>query len=47
MPISYVLELGRQVSAPMWRVIWGESVTNSALSILVDADSGGYLETLH
>jgi hypothetical protein len=47
MPISYVLELGRQISAPMWRVIWGESVTSSALSILVDADSGGYLETLH
>ena len=47
MPISYVLELGRQVSTPMWRVIWGESVTSSALSILVDANSGDYLETLH
>lgn len=47
MPISYVLEMGRQVSAPMWRVIWGESATSSALSILVDANSGDYLETLH
>jgi hypothetical protein len=47
MPISYWLELGRQFGAPAWRVIWGESVTSSALSILVDANSGDYLETLH
>ena len=47
MPISYVLEMGRQISEPMWRVIWGESVTSSALSILIDANAGGYLETLH
>jgi hypothetical protein len=47
MPIFYLLELGRRVNAPMWRVVWGESVTSSALSILVDAESGSYLETLH
>ena len=47
MPISYTLEMGRQISEPMWRVIWGESATSSALSILVDASTGAYLETLH
>ncbi|MES1261093.1 MAG: hypothetical protein ABUS49_05085, partial [Acidobacteriota bacterium] len=47
MPISYLLEMGRQISEPMWRVIWGESVTSSALSILIDASTGEYLETLH
>ena len=47
MPISYLLEMGRQNSEPLWRVIWGESVTSSALSILIDASTGEYLETLH
>jgi hypothetical protein len=47
MPITYLLELGRQVTAPLWRVVWGESVTSSALSIVVDGNSGEYLETLH
>jgi hypothetical protein len=47
MPISYTMEMGRQVSVPMWRVIWGESATSSSYSVLVDADTGQYLETLH
>jgi hypothetical protein len=42
-------ELGRQnVSQnPVWRVIWGESAGTSGESVLVDATSGDYLETLH
>jgi hypothetical protein len=42
-------ELGRQdVSQnPVWRVIWGESAGTSSESVLVDATSGAYLETLH
>jgi hypothetical protein len=47
MPISYTLEMGRQVSMPMWRVIWGESATSSSMSVLVDSTNGQYLETLH
>jgi hypothetical protein len=47
MPISYTLELGRLVNNPVWRVIWGESVTSSSFSILIDASTGTYLETLH
>lgn len=42
-------ELGRQdVSQnPVWRVIWGESAGTSGESVLVDATTGKYLETLH
>ena len=47
MPISYTLELGRNINDPMWRVIWGESATSSAFSVLIDASTGLYLETLH
>jgi hypothetical protein len=46
MPISYTLELGRTINDPVWRVIWGESASSSAFSILIDASTGAYLETL-
>ena len=47
MPISYILEMGRNINDPVWRVIWGGSVTSSVFSILVDASTGKYFETLH
>ncbi len=47
MPISYTLELGRTLDEPVWRVIWGESATSSAFSVLISASTGAYLETLH
>lgn len=47
MQINYTLELGRNINDPVWRVIWGESATSSALSVVVDASTGLYLETLH
>jgi len=47
MPISYLLESDRQSHAPVWRVIWGESVATSSFSILVDAAAGTYIRTLH
>jgi len=46
-PISYILEMSRQVNQPAWRVIWGESVASSAFSILIDASTGQYMQTLH
>jgi hypothetical protein len=45
-PISYLLELTPRHTVPAWRVVWGESVSTSAFSVLVDALSGDYLETL-
>jgi hypothetical protein len=46
-PISYILEMGRNINEPVWRVIWGESVGTSVFSIAIDASSGQYLQTLH
>jgi hypothetical protein len=42
-------ELARQDISqnPVWRVIWGESAGTSGESVLVDATSGDYLQTLH
>ena len=47
MQISYLLELTTHFPNPVWRVIWGDSVSHSSYSILVDASTGQYLETLH
>jgi len=46
-PISYTLELGRNINDAIWRVIWGESAASSAFSVLIDASTGAYLETMH
>jgi hypothetical protein len=46
MPISFLLEFTPRHTVPAWRVVWGESVTTSAFSVLVNAISGDYLETL-
>jgi hypothetical protein len=47
MPISFQLERIKQFNAPVWRVIWGESVGTSNFSIYVDAMSGKFLEKMH
>ena len=45
--ISFDLEMHENFPNPSWRVIWGESAGTSAMSVLVDAFTGKYLETLH
>lgn len=45
--IVYQLELSGRYPNPAWRVIWGDSVSHSNFSVLVDASTGQYLETLH
>jgi len=45
--ISFDLEMHENFPDPSWRVIWGESAGTSAISVLVDAFTGKYLETLH
>lgn len=44
--IAFLLESTRKYPDPTWRVIWGESVGTSNFSILVDASTGAYLETM-
>jgi hypothetical protein len=45
--ISFLLEKQEKFPDPLWRVVWGESLGTSGLSISVDASTGAYLETLH
>ncbi len=44
--ISVVLEATKKHPNPAWRIVWGESVSTSNFSVLVDASTGQYLETL-
>ena len=46
-PISFLLEKTPKFPDPVWRVIWGESVSRSNMSIIVDASTGEYKEKLH
>ena len=46
-PISFLLETSKRFPNAVWRVVWGESLGTSGLSVLVDATTGEYLETLH
>ena len=45
-PITYVLEKTSKHPDPVWRVIWGESAGTSNFSVLIDASTGAYLETM-
>jgi hypothetical protein len=47
MTILYTLQMNQQVPDAVWRVIWGESVSTSSNSVLVDASTGEYMGTLH
>ena len=46
-PITFLLENNRKFPDVSWRVIWGESVGTSNFSVMVDASTGDYLQTLH
>jgi hypothetical protein len=45
-PITILLERTNKHPDPAWRIIWGESVGTSNFSVLIDASTGEYLETL-
>lgn len=46
-PITYLLEKTTKHPDPAWRVLWGENAQSSNFSVLVDASTGAYLETVH
>ena len=46
-PVTYEISYTPKHGQPAYRIIWGESVSTSAYSILVDAATGEYAETLH
>ena len=45
-PITIILEKTNKHDDPVWRIVWGESVGTSNFSVLVDASTGSYLETM-
>ena len=45
-PVNFILEAATRDANPAWRVLWGESVSTSNYSILVDASTGQYVKTL-
>jgi hypothetical protein len=45
-PISIILERTTNHPDPAWRIFWGESAGTSNFSVLIDASTGEYLETL-
>ena len=45
-PITVILEKTNKHPDPAWRIVWGESVGTSNFSVLVDASTGAYLETM-
>jgi hypothetical protein len=45
-PITIQLEKTNKHPDPVWRIIWGESVGTSNFSVLIDASTGAYLETM-
>jgi hypothetical protein len=45
--ISMVLEKNSKFPNPVWRMVWGESLGTSGLSVFIDASTGEYMETLH
>jgi hypothetical protein len=45
-PISILLEKVQKHPDPVWRIIWGESVSQSNFSVYVDASTGQFREKL-
>jgi hypothetical protein len=45
-PITIILERTAKHPNPAWRIFWGESAGTSDFSVLIDASTGDYLETL-
>jgi hypothetical protein len=45
-PIMFLIEKTTKHPDPVWRVIWGDSVGTSNFSVLIDASTGAYLETM-
>jgi hypothetical protein len=46
-PVLILLEKDPKFGDPVWRIVWGDSVSTAALSVFIDASTGEYLETVH
>lgn len=46
-PVLILLETDRRYPDPVWRVVWGESVSTAVVSVFVDANTGAFESTMH
>lgn len=46
-PLLILLEMDRRYTDPVWRIVWGESVSTAAVSVFVDANTGEFRSVMH
>lgn len=46
-PVLILLEMDRRYPNPVWRIVWGESLSRATVSVFVDAATGQYQSTMH
>ena len=46
-PVLILLEMDRRYSDPVWRIVWGESLSTATLSVFVDANTGEFRSIMH
>lgn len=46
-PVLILLEMDRRYPDPVWRIVWGESLSTALVSVFVDANTGEYESTMH
>jgi hypothetical protein len=46
-PVLILLEKNSKFADPVWRIVWGESVSTALQSVFIDASTGEYLETMY
>lgn len=47
MAVNFLLEMNNRWPNAAWRVIWGESASDSAYSVLIDASTGEFAKVLN
>jgi hypothetical protein len=45
--VTFLLELTSKFGEPVWRIVWGDSLSTATLSVFVGASTGSYLDTVH
>jgi hypothetical protein len=46
-PVTFLLELTPKFGEPVWRIVWGDSLSTATLSVFIGASTGSYLDTVH
>jgi hypothetical protein len=46
-PVLILLEMDRRYPDPVWRIVWGESLSTATVSVFVDANTGQFEAIMH